>query len=76
MFGILLTFGVLYPKRTIMLLIPPVPMPAWLFVTLYGLVELVMGVSGAQAGVAHFAHLGGMLGAALLLLMLRPQRRL
>lgn len=75
-FGILLTFAVLYPKRTIVLLIPPVPLPAWLFVTLYGLVELSLGVTGAQASVAHFAHLGGMLGAALMLALMRPQRRL
>jgi len=75
-FGILLAFAVLYPKRTILLLIPPVPMPAWLFVTLYGLVELAMGISGAQASVAHFAHLGGMVGAGLMLAIMRPTRRL
>ena len=75
-FGILLTFAVLFPRRTIVLLIPPIPMPAWLFVTLYGLAELVMGVTGTEAGVAHFAHLGGMLGAALMLVLLRAQRRI
>jgi membrane associated rhomboid family serine protease len=66
-FGVLLTFAVLYPRRRIMLLIPPIPMPAWLFVTLYGLVELGNGVLGTNAGVAHFAHLGGMIGAGLVL---------
>jgi len=66
-FGVLLTFAVLYPSRRIMLLFPPIPMPAWLFVALYGLVELGNGVLGTNAGVAHFAHLGGMLGAGLLL---------
>ena len=66
-FGVLLTFAVLYPNRRIMLLFPPIPMPAWLFVTLYGFIELANGVLGTDAGVAHFAHLGGMLGAALLL---------
>jgi membrane associated rhomboid family serine protease len=66
-FGVLLTFAVLYPQRRIMLLFPPIPMPAWLFVTLYGLIELSNGVFGTSAGVAHFAHLGGMLGAGLLL---------
>ncbi len=39
-FGILLAFGVLFPRRIVTLLFPPVPMPAWLFVTLYGVVEL------------------------------------
>jgi membrane associated rhomboid family serine protease len=66
-FGVLLTFAVLYPRRRLMLLFPPIPMPAWLFVTLYGLVELGNGVFGTDAGVAHFAHLGGMLGAGLVL---------
>lgn len=73
-FGILLTFAVCFPKRTIVLLIPPVPMPAWLFVALYGLLELFMGVTGTEAGVAHFAHLGGMIGAAIVL-GLMPKRR-
>jgi membrane associated rhomboid family serine protease len=66
-FGILLAFATLYPHRIVVLIFPPIPMPAWLFVTLYGVVELVSGVLGTQAGVAHFAHLGGMLGAYLLL---------
>lgn len=59
-FGILLAFGMTYPKRMIVLLIPPIPMPAWLFVTGYGLLELYLGVTQTQQGVAHFAHLGGM----------------
>ena len=66
-FGVLLTFAMLFPTRRVMLLLPPIPMPAWLFVSLYGLVELANGVFGTQAGVAHFAHLGGMLGAWLML---------
>ena len=64
-FGVLLAFGVLYPRRTVMLLFPPIPMPAWLLVTVFGLIELANGVLGTEAGVAHFAHLGGMLGAYL-----------
>ena len=66
-FGVLLAFAMYFPRQTIMLLIPPIPMPAWLFVTLYGVVELFLGVSQLQEGVAHFAHLGGMLGAWLLI---------
>ena len=61
-FGILLAFALYFPHRIIMLIFPPIPMPAWLFVMLYGLIELYLGVTGSQAGVAHFAHLGGMLG--------------
>ncbi len=61
-FGVLLAFALYFPRRTVMLIFPPIPMPAWLFVTLYGVVELYLGITGTQAGVAHFAHLGGMLG--------------
>jgi len=73
-FGILLAFGVLFPKRRVMLLIPPIPMPAWLLVTGYGVIELASGVFGTQQGVAHFAHLGGMLGAAVVLLLGRSAK--
>ncbi len=66
-FGLLLAFGMYFPRRTIMLIFPPIPMPAWLFVTLYGLITLYMGITGAQPGVAHFAHLGGMLGGYLMI---------
>jgi rhomboid family protein len=62
-FGILLAFGMLFPRRTIVLLIPPIPMPAIVFVILYALLELFSGVFGTSQGVAHFAHLGGMIGA-------------
>lgn len=67
-FGVLLAFGFFFPRQRIILLFPPIPMPAWLFVTLYGALELVLGVTGSQAGVAHFAHLGGMVGGALVIL--------
>ena len=66
-FGVLFAFALFFPRQRIMLLFPPIPMPAWLFVTLYAILELVLGVTGTQAGVAHFAHLGGMVGGALVL---------
>ena len=66
-FGLLLAFGMMFPRRMILLIFPPIPMPAWLFVTVYGLIELVLGVTGTQEGVAHFAHLGGMASGFLLL---------
>jgi membrane associated rhomboid family serine protease len=61
-FGLLLAYGICFPNRIIMLIFPPISLPAWLFVTLYAGIELMFGVTGTQAGVAHFAHLGGMLG--------------
>jgi membrane associated rhomboid family serine protease len=67
-FGLLLAYAVMFPTRKVVPLIPPIPMPAWLFATLYAGLELILGVTGSQAGVAHFAHLGGMVGSALVML--------
>ena len=66
-FGLLLGYAMLFPNRTIIPLFPPIPMPVKVFALLYGGLELILGVSGSQAGVAHFAHLGGMLGGFLAL---------
>ena len=70
-FGLLLAYAIYFPHNRIMLLFPPVPMPARVFVVLYAALELFLGVTGTQEGVAHFAHLGGMVGAWLLLRMWR-----
>ena len=69
-FGILLAFAMLFPRVRILLYFA-IPMPAWLFVTGYAVIELFFGVTGRQASVAHFAHLGGMVGGALMLLYWR-----
>ena len=66
-FGVLLAFGMMHPNAMLMLLIPPIPIKAKYFVIGYGLIELFLGVSGAQSGVAHFAHVGGMLWGFFLL---------
>ena len=65
--GLLLAFGVMHPNAVIMLLIPPIPMKAKWFVVVYGVIELFFGISGRMDGVAHFAHVGGMLWGFLLL---------
>ena len=67
LFGLLLAFGMMFPNRTIVPLFPPIPMKAKVFVALYGGLELLLGVTGTQEGVAHFAHLGGMLGGFLMI---------
>ncbi len=77
-YGLLLAFGVYFPHRTVVLLIPPIPMKARTFVVVFAIVELVFGVTGTASGVAHFAHLGGMLGGWLMILWRRrpgPLRR-
>ena len=72
-FGILLAYGMLFPNQRVMLLFPPIPMKARTLVIIYGLIELTLGVSGLQPGVAHFAHLGGMLFGWLLIRYWRGQ---
>jgi membrane associated rhomboid family serine protease len=73
-FGLLLAYAFLFPTRKVIPLIPPIPMPAWLFATLYAGVELFLGVTGNVSGVAHFAHLGGMVGSALVIMRWRRAR--
>jgi membrane associated rhomboid family serine protease len=73
-FGLLLAYAILFPTRKVVPLIPPIPMPAWLFATLYAAVELFLGVTGTLSGVAHFAHLGGMVGSALVIMQWRYAR--
>ena len=72
-FGLLLAYGMLFPNQRVMLLIPPIPMRARTLVILYGLFELMLGFTGLQPGVAHFAHLGGMLFGWLLIRYWRGQ---
>jgi len=72
-FGILLAFGMLFPDRIIYLVFPPVALKAKWLVILYGLFELSAGISGFNSGVAHFAHLGGMLFGIILILFWKKQ---
>ena len=66
-FGLLLAFGLTFPNERLMLIFPPVVLRAKWFVLLYAAIELWAGVTGTIAGVAHFAHLGGMLFGYVLL---------
>jgi membrane associated rhomboid family serine protease len=66
-YGILLGWAVLWPRDRLMLLLPPVEMSVRTMVLVFGGIELFMGITGTAQGVAHFAHLGGMLFGWLLL---------
>jgi membrane associated rhomboid family serine protease len=66
-FGLLLAYGVMWPNNKIFLLFFPVPISAKWFVLIYGGIELMLGLSRAMPGIAHFAHLGGMIFGAVLL---------
>ena len=72
-FGLLLAYGMLFPNQRVMLLIPPIPMKARTLVIVYGAISLLFGLTGTQSGVAHFAHLGGMLFGWLLIRYWRGQ---
>ena len=73
LFGLLLAFGMMFPNRIIMPLFPPIPMKAKTFVMVFGGLELLFGVTGTASGVAHVAHLGGMLGGFLMMRYWRGQ---
>ncbi len=69
--GLLLAFAVLFPQQRLALMFIPVPIPARVFAAAYAALELYQGVTMHGPGVAHFAHLGGMLGAGLLIFIWR-----
>ena len=66
-YGLLLAFGLYFPHRRVILLFPPIPLPARVFVFGFAALELFFGVTGTAQGVAHFAHLGGMVGGWLMI---------
>ena len=72
LYALLLAFGMLFPNRIIMPLFPPIPMKARTFVIVFGGLELLLGIAGSS-GVAHFAHLGGMVGGYLMIRYWRGQ---
>jgi membrane associated rhomboid family serine protease len=74
-FGLLLAYGMLWPQRELMLLFPPIPMPAWLFVTLFALFELVMGVRQTSGGAVYLVNFGGMATGFVLLRYWRARQQ-
>jgi membrane associated rhomboid family serine protease len=67
-FGLLLAFGMFFPREKLILIFPPIPMEARWFVIGFGAIELWFGITGTAEGIAHFAHLGGMLFGFILIL--------
>jgi membrane associated rhomboid family serine protease len=70
-FGLLLAFAIMFPERSLILIFLPVEIPARVFAVLYAGIELALGLTGTWAGVAHFAHLGGMAAGWLFLRVVR-----
>lgn len=73
-YGLILAYGLLFPTHRVMLLFPPIPMSARTFAMVLGAMALLFGLTGQESGVAHVAHLGGMLAGGLLLLLWRRRR--
>lgn len=72
-YAILLGFGMLFPNERMYIFPIPFPIKAKFFVIGYALIELYMGTVGTPDGVAHFAHLGGMLFGLVLILLWRKK---
>ncbi|MBO4446962.1 MAG: rhomboid family intramembrane serine protease [Bacteroidales bacterium] len=66
-YGILIAFAMLFPEARMTLIFPPVSMKAKTMVIVFAAIELFTGVTGIADGIAHFAHLGGMLFGWLLI---------
>lgn len=76
-YGILMGYAMLYPDSRLTLLFPPVSMKAKWFVLIFAGIELLLGISNNPAdNVAHFAHLGGLIFAFLLILFWKKKHRL
>lgn len=75
-YGLLLGFAMLYPDARLTLIFPPVTLKAKWFVVIFAVIELVTGVTGIGGGIAHFAHLGGMLFGWLLIMYWKKKRTL
>ena len=75
-YGILMGYAMLYPDSVLTLMFPPVSMKAKWFVLIFAGLELLLGVTGTQAGVAHFAHLGGLIFGFALIWFWKKRHRL
>lgn len=75
-YGVLIGFAMLYPQARLILIFPPIPVKAKWLVIIFAAIELVFGINGIQGGVAHFAHLGGMLFGWLLIRWWRKHGKL
>ena len=67
LFGILLAFGMMFPNAELYMMFIPIPIKAKYFVAGYGAIELYSGIAGSSDGIAHFAHLGGLITGFILI---------
>ena len=72
-YGVLMGYALLYPDAVLTLIFPPVSLKARWFVLIFAAIELVAGITGTGAGIAHFAHLGGLIFGYLLIHLWKRQ---
>lgn len=60
-YGVLMGYAMLYPDTMLTLILPPVSLKAKWFVLIFAAIELLTGMTGTGGGIAHFAHLGGLI---------------
>ena len=72
-YGVLMGYAMIFPESKMTLLFPPVTLSAKWMVVVFAVIELFTGVTGLNAGIAHFAHLGGMLIGWLMILWWRKR---
>ena len=72
-YGVLMGYAMLFPESKMTLIFPPVTLSAKWMVVVFAAIELFTGVSGLNSGIAHFAHLGGMLIGWLMILWWRKR---
>ena len=75
-YGLLLAYGVLFPNNVLTLFFPPVSLKAKYMVFVFGGLEFLLGLGGSGDGVAHFAHLGGMLFGFVILMIWKRGNKL
>jgi membrane associated rhomboid family serine protease len=75
-YGVLMGYAMLYPDSMLTLLIPPISLKAKWFVLIFAGIELLTGVTGTGGGIAHFAHLGGLIFGFLLIMYWKRNRTL
>ena len=72
-YGVLMGYAMLFPESRMTLLFPPVTLSAKWMVAIFAAIELFTGITGTASGIAHFAHLGGMLIGWLMILWWRKR---
>ncbi len=75
-YGLLLAYGMLFPNNIMQLIFPPIALKAKWFVIIFGVIELLSGITGAGSNIAHFAHLGGMIFGYFIILYWKKNNRM